>query len=245
MSRDREHGDALRMLPTASGAASARELSRLLEHPAIWRGRSAARLRTWPTGFAALDEGLPGGGWPHAGLIEILPACFGAGELSLLLPALAAATQRLEARWCAWVAPPLLPFAPALAECGVALERVLVVQGSPEHSNQRGRRSKSGQAGLASEGKSALWAFEQTLRSGACDIVLAWLHNALPRQIRRLHLAAQRGAALGVLFRPRQAARDSSPAALRVVVEPTSGGARITLLKSRGGAPYPIDLFFG
>jgi hypothetical protein len=205
-----------------------RDLSRLLEHPAIWRGRSGARARTLPTGFAALDEGLPGGGWPHAGLIEILPTCFGVGELSLLLPALAAATRRPQARWCAWVGPPLQPFAPALAQCGVALERVLVVQAA-----------KKKEAG----GKSALWAFEQTLRSGACDIALAWLRSAQPRQIRRLHLAAQHGATLGVLFRPREAARDSSAAVLRVAVEPAAPGARVTLLKSRGGAHGAIDLF--
>lgn len=203
-----------------------RELSRLLEHPAIWRGRSAARTKTLPSGFAALDEGLPGGGWPQAGLIEILPTCFGAGELSLLLPVLAAMTRRPEARWCAWVAPPLQPFAPALAQRGVALERVLVVN-TPKK---------------VVKGKNSLWAFEQTLRSGACDIALAWLRSALPRQIRRLHLAAERGDTLGVLFRPREAARDSSPAVLRIAVEPTVPGARVTLLKSRGGARGSIDL---
>lgn len=216
-----------------------RDLSRLLEHPAIWRGRSAARTRTLPTGFAALDEGLPGGGWPHAGLIEILPTCFGAGELSLLLPALAAMTRRPEARWCAWVAPPLQPFAPALAESGLALERVLVVQA--QRSGQSGAKSGAPKSGRG-EGSSALWAFEQTLRSGACDIALGWLRSALPRQIRRLHLAAERGATLGVLFRPREAARDSSPAALRVAVEPAAAGARVTLLKSRGGARGTIEL---
>lgn len=207
-----------------------RDLSRLLEHPAIWRGRSAARTKTLPTGFAALDEGLPGGGWPHAGLIEILPTCFGAGELSLLLPALAAMTRRPEARWCAWVAPPLQPFAPALAQHGVALERVLVVN-TP-------KKVVKGGGGPKDVG----WAFEQTLRSGACDIALAWLRSALPRQIRRLHLAAERGDTLGVLFRPREAARDSSPAVLRVAVEPTAPGARVTLLKSRGGARGAIEL---
>ncbi|MFZ0500840.1 MAG: translesion DNA synthesis-associated protein ImuA [Steroidobacteraceae bacterium] len=204
-----------------------RDLSRLLEHPAIWRGRSAARTKTLPTGFAALDEGLPGGGWPHAGLIEILPVCFGAGELSLLLPALAAVTRRPEARWCAWVAPPLRPFAPALAERGVALERVLVVRPATRSSKAVG------------------WAFEQTLRSGACDIALSWLRSALPRQIRRLHLAAERGNTLGVLFRPREAARDSSPAILRVAVEPAASGARVTLLKSRGGTRGTIELSLG
>ena len=208
----------------------ARDLSRLLQHPAIWRGRSAARTRTLPTGFPALDEGLPGGGWPHAGLIEVLPTCFGAGELSLLLPALAAVTRRPEARWCAWVAPPLQPFAPALAECGAVLERILVVN-APRNALRKDAK-----------GKSALWAFEQTLRSGACDIALGWLRNALPRQIRRLHLAAEKGATLGVLFRPREAARDSSPAALRIAVEPAAPGVRVTLLKSRGGTRGAIEL---
>ena len=203
-----------------------RDLSHLLEHPAIGRGRSAARMRVLPTGFRALDEGLPGGGWPRAGLIEILPSCLGVGELSLLLPVLAAVTRRPEARWCVWLAPPLRPFAPALAGCGVALERMLIVQ--PQRKE--------------AEEKSAFWAFEQTLRSGACDIVLAWLRSALPRQIRRLHLAAERGSTLGVLFRPREAARDSSPAALRIIVEPAPQGARVTLLKSRGGARGAIEL---
>jgi hypothetical protein len=213
-----------------------RDLSRLLEHPAIWRGRSAARTRTLPTGFPALDEGLPGGGWPQTGLIEILPTCFGAGELSLLLPALAAVTRRPEARWCAWVAPPLQPFAPALAACGVALERILIVQA------QRRVRDPAAPKPPRGAGNPALWAFEQMLRSGACDIAIAWLRNALPRQIRRLHLAAEKGATLGVLFRHREAAGDSSPAALRVVVEPADAGARVTLLKSRGGARGAIEL---
>lgn len=236
MSRDRKHGDALRTPPASAGAGSGRELSRLLEHPAIWRGRSAARTRTLPTGFPALDEGLPGGGWPRTGLIEILPVCFGAGELSLLLPALAAVTRRPEARWCAWVAPPLQPFAPALAGRGVVLERVLVV-----HAQRKDRESGAPKLGRGA-GKSALWAFEQTLRSGACDVAMAWLRSALPRQIRRLHLAAEQGATLGVLFRPREAAWDSSPAALRVAVEPVAAGARVTLLKSRGGARGAIEL---
>ena len=212
-----------------------RDLSRLLEHPAIWRGRSAARTRTLPTGFSALDEGLPGGGWPRSGLIEILPTCFGVGELSLLLPALAAVTRRPEARWCAWVTPPLQPFAPALAESGLMVERMLVVQ------SRRGER-KSGGKSARGEGSSALWAFEQTLRSGACDVAMGWLRRALPRQIRRLHLAAEQGATLGVLFRPKESARDSSPAALRVAVEPAAAGVRVTLIKSRGGARGTIEL---
>jgi hypothetical protein len=185
-------------------------LARLLEHPALWRGTSAAPARGLPSGFAALDEQLPGGGWPRTGLIEILAARFGSGELSVLLPALAALTRAATARWCVWVAPPLMPYAPALVGQGLVLERVAVVSG-----------------------ERPVWAFEQTLGSGACDAVLAWIRRPQQREIRRLQLAAERGRTLGVLFRPRAAARESSTAVLRLGLEPLAGGARITLLKGR------------
>ncbi len=200
-------------------------LERLLAHPALWRAGSASRAPVWPSGFAPLDERLPGGGWPRSGLIEILPARFGQGELRLILPALAAITRRSEARWCVWVAPPLQPFAPALSAAGIALTRLLIVR-----APQRERWP------------AALWAFEQALGSGACDSVLAWAKQASARQVRRLQLAAQRGNALGVLFRPRESAREASPAMLRVALEPRGAGVRVTLLKSRGGARGALDL---
>src|SRR5215468_8371823 len=195
------------------------KIARLLEHPAIWRGRSAARRSGLPTGFATLDEYLPDSGWPRTGLIEILVSRFGSGELTLLVPALAALTRAAAARWCVWVAPPLVPFAPALASCGVVLDRVAVVGGARP-----------------------LWAFEQTLGSGACDAVLGWVRQVKPRDLRRLQLAAERGRTLGVLFRPRRAAREASAAMLRLAVEATRGGVRITVLKGRSAARGVIEL---
>src|SRR5262245_53393917 len=85
-------------------------LESLLQHPAIWRGRSAAPISVVPSGFPALDAALPGGGWPSAGLVEILVSHIGVGELNVLLPALVALTRKESARWCAWVAPPFEPF---------------------------------------------------------------------------------------------------------------------------------------
>jgi len=201
----------------ASGDSSG--FDRLLEHPAIWRGRSAAHVPVVPTGFAALDESLPGGGWPRAGLIELLVPRVGVGEILVLLPALAALTQRPSARWCAWISPPFEPFAPALAAHGVQLERLFVVRA-----------------------ESPLWAFEQSLVSGACEAVLGWVKAPHARDIRRLQLAAEKGRALGVLFRPLNAAQESSSAVLRVSLEPAEQGVRITLLKSRGGHRGCIDL---
>ncbi len=199
--------------------SSADGLESLLQHPAIWRGRSAAQIRVVPSGFPALDNALPGGGWPSAGLVEILVSDLGVGELNVLLPALVTLTRKASARWCAWVAPPFEPFAPALAARGVMLERLFVART-----------------------EEPLWAFEQSLISGACEVVLAWAPRAPSRDIRRLQLAAEKGRALGVLFRPRAVAQESSNAMLRVIVEPTDSGARITLLKSRGGQRGSVDL---
>jgi hypothetical protein len=223
---------------------SVAELARLLEHPAIWRGRSAARAEVLPTGYAAFDACLPGGGWPRTGLIEILVSRFGVGELYLLFPALAALTCRPAARWCVWVDPPLEPYAPALNAHGAALERMLVVRPSGDRAVSEGTPS-GGQRGNPQRGRASepLWAFEQTLGSGASDITLAWAaRSPRARAIRRLQLAAERGKTLGVLFRPQRAAQESSAAVLRLAVEPKPGGARITLLKSRGGARGSIEI---
>lgn len=205
--------------PEISTEADRPGLDSLLQHPAIWRGRSAAQVSVVHTGFPALDAALPGGGWPAAGLIEMLVSHIGVGELNVLLPALAALTQQDSARWCAWVAPPFEPFAPTLSAHGVMLDRLFVV--------------RTGQP---------LWAFEQSLISGACEAVLAWAPHAPSRDIRRLQLAAEKGRALGVLFRPVAVAKESSNAVLRVVVESTEQGARITFLKSRGGHRGSVEL---
>jgi hypothetical protein len=211
------------------------KIARLLEHPAIWRGRSAAQRRSGlPSGFAALDAYLPDGGWPRTGLIEILVPRFGSGELTLLVPALAALTRAATARWCVWVAPPLVPFAPALTSCGVMLDRVAVVGGATFSDRQDARF----------RGDPGMWALEQTLGSGACDAVLGWVRRVKPRDLRRLQLAAERGRTLAVLFRPRRAAREASAAALRLSVEPLAAGVRLTILKGRSARRDALELLW-
>ena len=204
-------------------AATDTQLQELLAHPSVWRGRSRAAVETVSTGFAALDAGLPGGGWPRHGLVEVLTPQPGVGELYLLLPVLASLSRAAPGRWCTWVSPPHEPYAPGLESHGVALDRMLVVR---THL--------------------PLWAHEQALRSGACGMAMAWLPRVSPRAIRRLQLAAEQGRALGVLFRSQQFAHLASPAMLRVALEPVKEpgrhGARVTLIKSRGGSRAPIDL---
>lgn len=196
-------------------------LEPLLAHPAIWRGRSVARIATHSTGFTSLDEALPGNGWPLAALTEILTPHPGAGELRLLMPLLRALGSAVPPRWVAWIAPPFEPYAPALAAAEVPPERQLVVRTTQP-----------------------LWALEQVLDSGACAVALAWVErlHAATHELRRLQLVAQRRGTPAFLFRATQASVQASPAELRIAFEPRIGGARLQLLKSRGGSRTPFEL---
>jgi hypothetical protein len=225
--------------------ANDKQLQELLAHPSVWRGRSRAAIPTLPTGFDALDAGLPGGGWPRHGLVEVLTPHPGVGELYLLLPALAALSRLTPARWCAWVSPPHEPFAPALEAHGVALDRMLIVRApsaTPRQSDASRGRGRGRGGGIHKD----IWALEQALRSGATSVALAWLPRASSRAVRRLQLAAEQGRALGVLYRSQRFAAEASPAMLRLLLEPVTRqgrqGARVRLLKSRGGAREPIHL---
>jgi hypothetical protein len=190
-------------------------LDLVLQHPGIWRGDQLAQTAedTLPTGFTKLDEQLPGGGWPRGALTEILLEREGIGELRLLLPALVRVSDQ---RGCqAWVAPPHLPYAPALAAAGVKLKQLLVV--NPQSTGD------------------AWWTAEQALRSGSCGAVLAWLNMPDERRMRRLQLGAESGRAWGVLFRSAEATQERSTAALRLRLEATESGLAVHILKRRGG----------
>ena len=206
-------------------AAPSAALDAVLLHHPVWRGGVLAQAapQAVPTGFAGLDRELPGGGWPTGALTEILCADEGIGELQLVLPALAA-LSRAGSR-VAWLAPPHLPYAPALAAAGVRLEFLTVVRAP-------GRRD-------------ALWAAEQVLRAGACRALLAWLPRTSYAELRRLAVAAEAGAAFTALFRPPQAARESSPAPLRLGLEPDGERLAVRILKRRGAllaAPLRIPI---
>ncbi len=197
----------------------------------VWKLKDASAAPTrpvWSTGKRALDARLPGGGWPTASLIEVLLDDTGMGEVQLFLPALVECQRRIgqgrteEGPWLVWIAPPYEPYAPALAQQGIELGRLLIVR--PASATE------------------ALWAAEQALSSGVCAAVLLWLKGTDDRWLRRLKLAAEASGALGVLFRPERHRFESSPASLRLAVSRGVHETRIDLLKVQGGRPGPVDL---
>jgi cell division inhibitor SulA/protein ImuA len=192
-------------------------LEKVLQHPAVWRMGAVSRIAAsdFSTGFAALDRELPGCGWPQAGLIELLCDESGVGELSLLLPAIAALSG--SGRNVCLIAPPYLPYAPAFAQAGVALKRLMIV------------RPKTAQE--------MWWATEQAMRAGACGAVLAWAPVSASTDyamLRRLQLAASQNSCTGFVFRTRACEKNASPAPLRIRLEATRGELMATILKRRG-----------
>ena len=190
----------------------------LLSHPSIWRAdlMGTVSAPSLSTGYAALDAQLPGNGWPLAALTEILPEHEGIGEIRILGHALASLAAR--GRWLAWIAPPYVPYAPALQAAGIDLARLLRV-------NTRSLRE-------------TLWAVEQALRDNSCGAVIAWPDKISYPDLRRLQLAAAGSQALAVLFRPSRTAAESSPAALRLKLQTYQGDLAVRIVKRRGHV-YP------
>ena len=201
-------------------------------HARVWRGKVATVARAViPTGFHELDRALPGGGWPLGALTEILVDGYGIGELGLLMPALAALTKEDPAKpkkWVAWVAPPFVPYAPALQQRGVNIDRLLMIHPTSE-GKVRGRAIASG--------KSRLWAIEQAIRSGSSAGVLAWVAAADDVILRRLQLAAEEQGCWVLLFRPASARLQRSPAALRIHLSHEGMDARGRAMQARAGMP--------
>jgi cell division inhibitor SulA/protein ImuA len=206
--------------------ASIAELTRF---PGVWRGGELENVvhATVATGYPALDAALPGGGWPMGTLSEVLHDGVGIGEVSFLGGALARASE--GDRMVAWINPPHLPYAPAIAQASVPLDRCLVVRPANRED--------------------ALWAAEQALRSGACGAVLFWLGHEGKNEyacLHRLQMAAAAGRAMAVFFRSTATEKLSTPAHLRVVIAREEGVLKLRIPKRRGPPlTAPLELSIG
>lgn len=189
----------------------------------FWRGNalSTSPLPSIPSGFRALDEQLPNGGWPSRCLTELLLTHPGVGEIRFLAATLATLTQ--SGREIVLLAPPHVPDPTGWAQLGIDMRRVLIVK-TPRPADR-------------------LWALEQSLKSSAFGALIAWLpeEKTLARHdtLRRLQAAAASADGLAFLLRPSAAQSHASPAPLRLTIATGKPvGQRRTLsvrlLKRRG-----------
>jgi protein ImuA len=182
--------------PTQNTAVSTAEPLPAHVEAALWRGGELRPPPTTihPSGWAALDFELPGGGWPGMSITELLVSQPGVLEWRLLTPALrpiVAAGGEI-----AVVAPERPPAMAGLVQDGIDPDRFWRY--------------------VVKEPARRLWTTEQLLKGNGCDVLIAWLPQVRQEQLRRLQACAQGFEGLCFLIRPAHAMKDSSPAPLRI-----------------------------
>ena len=132
---------------------------------------------------------------------------------------------------CVWIAPPHLPYAPALEDAGIDLSRLFVVDTGNKDAPTNDARIED-----------ALWAAEQSLASGAVECVCIWTAAAIANtSLRRLKHAAMTGEAICWLMRPTIFAQHASPASLRIKLTASEdGGLALNIIKRRGLPPSKL-----
>jgi len=184
-----------------------------LHHLNAWeRPKAPRQAATVPTGIPGLDELLPGGGWPQAGLVEIIIPDDHADAMTLVLPLLAQLGE--QERWLGLVSPPCMPRSRILQDTSINPLRMQQVN---PHA-----------------GRSDMWTMEYMLQDGNYSIVLGWPSCDTELVARRLANAALAGNALGILFRYESFTRKASATGLRLKLEVNETGKLLYRLNSRG-----------
>ncbi len=192
-----------------------------LHHLNAWeRNTSSGSSLVIPTGTPALDELLPAGGWPKAGLVEITVPDEHTDAISLLLPALVRLGQ--QGRWLALVTPPWQPRVRVLTAARLNTSRVLQVNPHP--------------------GRSGLWTVESLMRSGNCSVVMAWSACATELMEKKLKKAASTGKTLAILFRMEGLSTHTSIADVRLKLEAGESEKVVYLLDSQGNRQAGVAL---
>lgn len=163
-----------------------------------------------------MDEQLHCGGWPQAAVSELLLKHNGMGEIRLLSPLLSRLSRR--SGYLTWINPPFLLNAPALADQGLQLDKIIIIQ--------------------TNSVQETIWSAQQAMTSQACSTVLVWLpKKRLSTEIRKLNLAAKAGNCWGIIFREYSLQLEPSAATLRMVLEFCNGKHQLTIIKQPDGWP--------
>lgn len=194
----------------------AEALEARLQRFGVHRASRQAQPATWSTGWASLDSVLPGGGYPVGAVTEFLVEQPGSGELTLLLAALKPRLSADPQSRLAFVNPPYQLNAPALDAAGIERASVPIIQCATTAER--------------------VWSIEQLAEAGGFTAFVLWDSDIRTSDLRRLQLAGEKAGCPVFVYRDIRAARQRSPAALRLVVTCRAGYQRLEVLKCRGPA---------
>lgn len=186
---------------------------------AIQRGAETASPRdSISSGWNAIDQLLPWGGFPRGSLVEWLGA---AGSGVGLLALVAAQAAKQPGIPLVVVDPWRQFYPPAAAAWGLSGDNLLLVHPANHQDT--------------------LWVLDQALRSPGVAAVWGLVEELAPRPFRRLQLAAEEGGGWGHLVRPLRVRGQPSWGDVQLVVQPLASGTpllgrrwRIELTRYRG-----------
>lgn len=167
------------------------------------------------TGFSAIDDLLPGGGFAKGAVHELLhPLRRPPSKFFALL--IARASQGA----IVWCDPQRTLYPPAVAAMGVDLQRLYLLR--PRNATEES------------------WALAECLRCRGVAVTIASVDKLSRLEARRLQLAAEAGGGIGLLLRPLSRHADVYAAASRWLIEPSPGQRttqrwKIQLLHAHGG----------
>lgn len=202
------------------------ELNEYQNKGLIWYGcKNNDQIKKVSSHYEQLDKSLHGG-FPSEGIIE-LKTPLGIGELRLLLPYLLEKQSQFDGEMM-FIAPPVQLNAEFFLANGLDLNKIIVL---PVYEKRK-----------------ALWAAEQSLSSGCCNVVFLWQNELDIKQVRRFMLACEQGSSSLVLIRNVQQHSSkllSLPSALSLSLFPSPQGIQVKIDKQKGGmasAPFLINM---
>ncbi len=195
------------------------QLQALHNQQLIWKGSQAlSKVATTASGFEALDNQL--GGWPKSGLTAI-HSPISIGELRLLTPFL---QQQTKQGLVVFINPPANLSSHYLRHHQIPVSQVIVITPKDE--------------------KDALWAAEQCLKSGPCNVVILWHSKLEIHQTKRLQVASENGDCAHFVFL--QSERSLSlPIPLSIALTHHTQGVMLSVTKRKGGwspTPFVVDM---
>jgi protein ImuA len=173
--------------------------------------RRAAAQTVISSGLPALDALLPDGGFRQGSLVEWLSEDSGSGAATLAL--LAARQAARDGGTLVVVDRQRLFYPPAAVRLKIDLERLMIVRPA-------GRRDHA-------------WALDQVLRSRGVAAVWCFPGEQDQHTLRRWQLAAEASGVLALMLRAASARHEPSWAELRLLVEPITGPAQVTMGRGR------------
>ena len=158
---------------------------------------------TRSTGLPQLDDALPGGGWPCAGLVDIVSIKFFEGVMPFLMPLMSEETH-LDNKIILFD-PPYVPYHESISNKGIDFNNIIIVKPNNSIKNR----------------KNIIYdLFKQGLDLDDCNVVIMWADRLSFQISRQFNLIAKSNNTLAIIIRTdKQFYQETIASILKIKIE--------------------------